>query len=547
MVAALLALLLLGIFPPATAQQVEPGSPPRFLQLPDVTLSAEDPLYLSPPPVAPWSPVQAGQPSLDRLRLSPVETPFRILPSQEPPRALPPGFSQVPPGALPPAAISLPGGPAVTPPAGGQPSLRPAPAGTPMPEPQTGEYGAEFRHVLAESTRADLRLDRNLGSWALSGDAACALADPYASFALLQLQALRPTPPWRWDLRSGASAVFSADSLFAGGLEASAGLELEGERLRFQARSEARVEYWRMKQGASGRVFQELAVYPNGEGFGLYGAARGSLLPGLGAARLEPDGLARLGVAWSAGRVALDLSAGGALLYFRERLAVYPEAQVEFRPASVLRIQAWLGPFLEAPIPLLFRAINEPSGQTGLHDQGGIAARGGLLLDLPKTGGAEITVQASDGFGYRLRDGALRWERARELQLDLQSAWTVLSGSPRRPEIAIQISGTAVLPLPAPELPLAHLLRRSLDGGLRFGFSKLPLELIMLAHWGEFPVQAEQALLTRSQSLFSGWMAALQLRGGLEQKLSWFGGVEVREPAEVRVVLGWATHTRSKQ
>jgi hypothetical protein len=235
------------------------------------------------------------------------------------------------------------------------------------------------------------------------------------------------------------------------------------------------------------------------------------------------------------------------MLYFRDHLSGYPEAQIEYRPISVLRIQAWLGPFLDAPISLLFRAINDPDDQAGFHDQGGVAARIGVLLDLPRAGGAAITVQANDGIRYRLREGALRWERAQELELDLDSSWTLLAGSARRPQIALQAGGSAALPLPVPEQPLAHLLRSSLDGGIQLGFTNLPLQLILQAHWGDFPLQAEQALLARSLSLFSGWMASALVRGGRSQRLTWFAGVEVRHPAEVRVVLGCATRTRGEQ
>jgi len=541
MVAALLAMLFLAFPEPAPAQEIEPARPPRFLRLPDVTLSAEDPLYLSPPPVAGWSLVRIGQPELDRLRLSPVETPFRILPSRGPPRSPWLAASSLPVNIVPaPPGISL-----ATP--GLTPSRRAEPASAARPaEASVGEYSTEFRHVPGESTRAELKLDRNLGSWALSADGAAMLTEPSPSFALLELQTWLPAQPWGGSLKGSGSAVFSPDALIAGGLGASGAILLEGRRLRFRADTDAQVEY-RQPDAAAGRVSQRLAVDPLGPGWGLYGSAQASLLPGPGSPRPQLDGLARFGVAWKAKRVPLELSAGGGLLYFSDRLAGYPEAQIEYRPASVLRIQAWLGPFLDAPISLLFRAVNDPGDQAGLHDQGGAAARIGLLLDLPRAGGAAITVQANDGFRYRLREGALRWEPARELELDVDSSWTLLAGSARRPQIALQAGGSAALPLPVPEQALAHLLRRSLDGGIQLDFTNLPLQLILQAHWGDFPLQAEQALLSRNLSLFSGWMASALLRGGWDKRLTWFAGVEVRQPAEARIVLGCTTRTRSGQ
>lgn len=530
MVAVLLALLLVGILARAPAQEAEQGSPPRFLQLPDITLSAEDPLYLSPPPAAGWSEALVEQPALDRLMLSPAEIPSPVLPAPELLAAL--SFVQ----------LSLPADPRVTAPGSRQPSQSLLPVGIPVRKPKTWEYGAEFRHVFAESTVAGLRLDGDLGSWTLSGDGAGTLTDASPSMALLQLQAIRPSQPWGGNLNAGATAVFCSDAFLAADLEAGAGLALEGERLRFRAQTKTRIERWRVDAGFGGWISQELAVDSSGRGFGLYGSALASLLSSP-AADLRPDGLARLGISWKGQRIPLDLSAGGGLLYYGQELAGYPEAGIELRLAPSLRIKTWLGPFLEEPIRLAFRAVNDPSNESGLHSQGGIAVKGSVLLDLPRIGGVEATVQASDGFRYRLREQALHWERARELQLDLESSWTIVPGWQRRPGITFQSGASASLPLPPPEQPLAHLICYDLDAGIGLTFPSLPLDLMIQGHWGDFPLQAEQALITRRLSLFSGWMASLLVRGGQEQKLAWFAGVEVRQPAEVRAVLGWATHT----
>ncbi len=537
MVVALVTVLFLAVLLPAPAQEIEPAGLPRFLRLPDVTLSAEDPLYLTPPPVAGWSLVRVGQPALDKLTLSPVEAPFPILPSQGPPRR-------------PSLAVSRqPGDLALAPPARSQAAsgYRLPGAAAPPADAGGGEYGAEFRHVPGESSRVELELDRDLGSWTLSGDGTGMLTGASPSFTRLQLQAQRRAQPWLWNLQGSGTAVFIPDALVAGGLGANGGLLLDFERLRFRADTDARFEYWPAVAAMAGRVSQELAVESLGPGWGLYGSAHASLLAGPGSAQIEPDGLARLGVAWKGERIPLELSAGAGLLYFEDRLAGYPEAQIEYRPASVLRIQAWLGPFLEAPISLLFRAVNDPKDETGLHDQGGIAARVGLLLDLPRAGGAAIFVRAGDGFRYQLREGALRWERSRELELDLDSSWTLVAGSAQRPQVGLQFGGSAALALPVPEQPLAHLLRSSLEGGIRLGFVRVPLELLIQAHWGDFPLESEQALLARNLNLFSGWMASALARWSPDPRLTWFAGAEVRQPAEVRVVLGCATYVRSER
>jgi hypothetical protein len=532
---ALVILLSLAVLPRAPAQGVEPaGLPPRFLRLPDVTLSAEDPLYLTPPPVAGWSLAPIGQPALDRLTLSPVEAPFPILPSRGPPSRPSLAVSGLPMAPAPPALSQAP---------------TPSPTGPVAPPAgvAAAEYGAEFRHVPGESSRAELELERGLGSWTLYGDGAGMLTAASPSFARLELQARRQVQPRLWNLRGSGTTVFTPDALVAGGTGAKGSLLLDGERIRFRADTNAQYEYWPEIAAMAGRVSQELAVEPRGPGWAIYGSAQASLLSGLGGALIQPDGLARLGVAWKGERVPLELSAGGGLLYFEDSLAGYPEAKVEYRPVSVLRIQAWLGPFLEAPISLLFRAVNDPQDKIGLHDQGGVAARLGLLLDLPRTGGAAIFVRAGDGFRYRLAYGTLRWERSRELELDLDSTWTLLAGSASRPQIALQLSGSAVMPQPVPEQLLAHLVRSSLDGGVRFGFARIPLELLIKAHWGDFPLESEQALLAGSLNLFSGWMTSALVRWSPDPRLTWFAGAEVRQPAEVRVVLGCAMYTRSER
>ena len=535
MVVALVTALFLGVLLRPPAQGVEPARSPRFLRLPDVTLSAEDPLYLTPPPTAGWSLGRVGQPVLDRLTLNPVEAPFPILLSHGPPSRPSLAVSRQP--------VDL----APTPPAGSrtQPGFQPPGTAEPPADTAGGEYNAEFRHVPGESSRAELELDRDLGSWTLSGDGAGMLTGASPSFARLQLQARRQIQPWGWNLQGSGTTVFVPDALVAGGLGADGGLLLDGKRLRFRADTNARFEYWPAISAMDGRVSQELAVEPLGPGWAPYGSAQAALVVSSGGARIQPDALARLGVAWKGDRIPLELSAGGGLLYFEDRLAGYPEARVEYRPVSVLRIQAWLGPFLEAPISLLFRAVNDPQDETGLHDQGGIAARVGLLLDLPRVGGAVIFVRAGDGFRYQLAEGSLRWERSRELELDLDSSWTLLAGSTWRPQIALQLSGSAALPLPVPEQPLAHLLRSSLEGGIRLGFAGVPLELLIQAHWGNFPLESEQALLARSLNLFSGWMASALASWSPDPRLTWFAGAEVRQPAEVRIVLGCVTYTRS--
>jgi hypothetical protein len=499
--------------------------------LPDITVSAEDPLYLSPPPAAGWSEAQVGQPALDRLLLSAAEAPSQAIPAPEPPGA--PSFVE----------ISLPAFRRVTAPGSLQPSRGPLPAEIPVRKPKTWEYGAEFRHVFAESTIAGLRLDGDLGSWTMSGDGACTLTGASPSTALLQFQALHPARPWGGELNAGATAVFASDAFLAGDLEAGAGLAREGELLRFRAQTKARIERWQADAGAGGWISQELAAETISRGLGWYGSALGSFSSPHAGADWQPDGLARLGISWKGERIPLDLSAGGALLYYGRELAGYPEAGIELRPAPGWRIKTWLGPFLEAPIRLEFRAINDPSDESGLHNQGGIEAGGSVSLDLPRIGGLGATVRACDGFRYRLREEALHWERARELQLDLQSNWTIVAGSQRRPGIAFQLGASASLPLPVPEQPLAHLLWYGLDGGIGLTFPDLPIDILVQAHWGDFPLQAEQALITRSLSLFSGWMASLLVRAGQEKRLAWFAGVEVRQPAEVRAVLGLATHT----
>jgi len=535
MVVVLVAALFLVALLRAPAQGVEPGGPSRFLRLPDVTLSAEDPLYLTPPPVAGWKLERVGQAALDRLTLNPVETPFPILPSHGPPRRLSLVGSRQPVGLAPPSPAGTRTQPGFRPP---EPAETPAAAAG-------REYSAEFRHIPGESSRAEVELDREMGSWEFSGGGAGMLTGTSPSFARLELQARRQAQPWRWNLHGSGTTVFVPDALLAGGLGAEGGLSLEGRRLRFRADTDARLEFWPQPGAMAGRIAQELAVKPIGPGWAPYGSAQAALLAGSGSAQIQPDVLARLGVSWKGDRIPLELSAGGSLLYFADRLSGYPEARVEYRPLSVLRIQAWLAPFLEAPISLLFRAVNDPGDVTGLHDQGGIAAGGGLLLDLPRVGGAVIFIRAGDGFRYQVAEGTLRWERSMELELDLDSSWTLLAGSVRRPQLALQFGGSAALPLPVPAQPLSHLVRSSLEGGIRLGFARVPLELLIQGHWGDFPLESEQALLARSLSLFSGWMASALARWSPNPRLTWFAGAEVRQPAEVRIVLGCATFTRN--
>jgi hypothetical protein len=511
---AVLALLLFLHGALTWAQEAAPG---RVLVLPDVTLSAEDPLYLAIPPAAGWTLRAPAQPDPDRRRLWAVDVPPRIRGL----RALPPLPDSAPfPGSAPRPSGAL-RDPVVIPP---QP--RPGPEATAAAARAAGEAGLRLLYRPNTTVGLDLWLERRRGAWEAAGSAAITVSEEMPSWFEARASSALERETWRGSLRAEGQGLRRPQTVgfVAGGLSA----ELQHDpapwgvhsvtNLRAEQPADAGDAWLLLSQGVSGTW--------QGERWGLH-------LSGMAIAVAADNpalrGLARAGLEW-AGRP-LTVSTGASLLASENSLRPYPEAALELRLRAPFRLQAGLGAYLEEPAPFLVRETFGGGVRPELLPAAGLTAYLAAVLDTPRSSHLGIRLQAFDGQHLLLRDELLRLEDSPLLAAAALARLAVNAGDRRRPRLVLSAEGSAGIRLPISAQAFDRPLYAGAGAGMEVGFANCPVELILQARWGEVPVDGLPALIAERQAAIG--RAALTVRYSARPRLTVDGGLELREAGEL--------------
>ncbi len=506
MIAVLLPLLLLAPGIPGGAQQASTG---RMLVLPDVTLSAEDPLYLAVPAPVGWTLGTPEQPALDRRRLWAVEVPPRVR------------FLE----ALPPLPESTPGPEYRGTGGGARVPLHPGGVegnAPPNAAAGAGEFGLQALYRSNTTAGLDLWLDRRRSPWELAASSSLTLSGELPSSFELRTAAALQRPSWRGSLKAeGAGILRSPDSGFLAG---ALSVELRRDPAPFGLQSATRLDLEQpAEEGDSWLMFsQDLAGSWRGERWGL--GAGGTAFALLGQATAL-RGLARLGLQWEAG--ALTVSAGGAVLASRNGSRLYPEGTLELRPLPSLRLLACLAAYLEPPAPFLVREVFGGAERAALLPPAGLGARLAALLESPGNGSFEVGLRAFDGERLLLRDGLLYLGTDPHLAAEVSARLALNPENRQGPSLILSAGGDGAIALPVTSQAFRQPLYGGLNAGLRLGFAKRPMELILQARWGELPPgELESSLAERRAAGYAGWQASLVLRWEARPPLAVEGGLE---------------------
>lgn len=519
MIIALLLLLSLGApLLPAEQSDAEPAS--RVQLLPDLTLSAEDPLYLEPPPPVGWPLAPLAPLPLVRLRLFAVNAPPRI--RDEPLLVLVPASAPRPSPRLAAAAFT---------------AAKPARvevAAIPEAPRSSWAAGLELAYFSPLTADAGLWAERQKGDWTLSGRGSGAFSGEQLGYASVELGGECLGRPW-----SGGWAVSGAlaprGELAAGG-SLTAALTVQGGKVRAGSHTTLFAERLPPNSTPAALGVERLSLEWQGAAWGAYGSALALLGSPLEDPELRLQGLARAGLQWR-GRV-LRLSAGAGLLYFPDGLRLYPEALAEIHPWPVLRLTAGFSPFLTEPETFLVRAVFGADSLPALPVQGGVKARLAALLDLPQGLSAGAACEARAGELQRVRGGKLELAETQEIGASADVAWRRLSGAARRPQLTLTARAAAALMLPAPEPWLEGLRDRCLEGGMHVVFSGTAAEILVKARWGDAAAAELPALLAAPDWAAAEWAASLELRWNVRPGLTLSGGAELREPLRFRALAG---------
>ena len=499
-----LVLLLLLPGAPSWAQEAPAG---RVLVLPDVTLSAEDPLYLGIPAAVGWKLDVPEQPPMDRQRLWAAEVPPRIRGL----RVLPP----LPSSAPRPTQASR----------GATPGLLPGAPGPPPdgPYPALGEAAAEagLRLLYRTGTTAgvDLWLDRRRGSWETAASSALTLSGELpSSFEVRAAASLQPAA-WRGSLQVDGAGIVRPQSagFLAGGLFA----ELRRDPAPFGMGSATRVLVEQPAEASDAWLLLSQGLTGSWEGTSWALRAGGTAYAARGASAAL-RGLARLGLEWAGS--AFTVSAGASLLASEGSLRPYPEAAVELRPFPPLSLQAGLAAYLEQPAPFLVREALGGGARPGLLPPAGWKARFAAVLDAPRTGSIGIELQAFEGERPLMRNGLLYLETDPHLAAEALARLTLNPKERLLPRLTLSAEGNAGIPLPVSAQAFRRPLYGGLGAGLQLGFAKWPAELILQARWGDISVQNLAAWLAERRA--DDWQASLAVRWEVRPPLTVEAGLQ---------------------
>jgi hypothetical protein len=496
MIAVLFLLLLLN-GTPAPAQEASAG---RLLVLPDVILSAEDPLYLAVPAALGWILAAPEQPPLDRARLWAAEVPPRIR-----------GLEALPPLSTGAMRGTLPG------------TLPAVPALERVGRPAADEVGLRLLYRTGATAGLDLWLDRRRGEWASGAGSALTLSDELPSSFELHASAALQRVAWQGSLQVEGTGILrpQASAFLAGGLQA----ELRREPAPFGLGSATRLlaEQPAETDDAWLLLSQDLDVSWHAGRWGLQ--ARGLAFA---AAAESPSlqGLARLGLEWAGS--ALTISAGASLLAGPSGFRPCPEAEVELRPWPPLSLKAGLAAYLDQPSPFVVREAFGDGGRAPLLPSEGLKASFSALLDAPGTGGIGVDLQAFDGKHPLFREGRLTIQGKPHLAAAARARLQLGPEKRPLPRLSLSAEATAGLPLPITAQAFRQPLYGGLGAGLTVGFAKWPMELILQSHWGDVPVESLGAWMAERRA--ADWLASFTVR--------W----EVRPPlaVEAGLVMGAA-------
>jgi hypothetical protein len=509
-----LVLLLLVRGAPCGAQEATAA---RELVLPDVTLSAEDPLFLAIPAAMGWALEAPEQPPPDRRRLWAAEVPPRIRALQ----ALPP-LPDSAPGGSPGSAAGLPGvQPGAVPAASGAtPGLQPGPSGAGAGAAgRASEAGLRVLYHSTTTAGIDLWLDRRWSAWETSAGSSLTFSGEIPSSLELRAAAAWQRAAWHASLQGDGAGMLRPQSsgFLAGGLSAKLrrdpapfGLELAARLLAEQPAEEG--DAWLLlSQGLAGSWQGEhWALRAGGLGFAAMGEN-----PTL-------HGLARFELEWAA--TALTISAGAALLASEAGLRPYPEGSVELRPSPTLRLQAGLAAYLEQPLPFLAREAFGGGERPALLPPAGLKARLSAMLEAPRTGSIVVGLQAFNGERLLLRDGLLYLVDDPHLSAEVLARLALNPEARRLPALTLTAGGDAGIPLPVSAQAFDRPLYGGLSAGLRIGFAKWPAELILQARRGDVPGGDLAAWLAERRA--AGWLASLAVRWEVRPPLTVEGGLE---------------------
>jgi hypothetical protein len=495
MIAVLFLLLLLN-GTPAPAQEAPAG---RLLVLPDVILSAEDPLFLAVPAAFGWILAAPAQPPLDRRRLWAAEIQPRIRDLE----ALSPSSSGTM-RATP--SSTLPGSPPA------------APAVERVGRPAADEAGLRLLYRTGATAGLDLWLDSRRGDWARSARSALTLSDKLPSSFELGASAVLQSPAWRGSLQVEGAGIQrpQASAFLAGGLEAE--LRREPAPFGLDSATSLLAEQREEADDAWLLLSQDLDASWHARHWGLQG--RGLAFAAM-AGSPSLYGLARLGLEWASS--ALTVSAGASLLAGPSGLRPCPEAALELRPWPPLSLKAGLAAYLEQPSPFLVREAFGEGGRPPLLPPSGLAARFSALLDAPGIGGIGIDLQAFDGEYPLLHDGQLEIRDNPHLAAAAHARLELGPEGRPRPRLSLSAEATAGLPLPITAKAFRQPLYVGLGAGLRVGFAKWPMELILQSHWGDVPVESLGAWLAERRA--ADWLASLTVRWEVRPPLAVEGGL----------------------
>lgn len=505
------------------AQETPADLSAKIFELPDVTVSAEDPLYLATPAAVGWQMKPIGQPPLDRVilegRIYPPQTVEVFNISLTPARGDAATFSAVrrllsDTGT---SSLALPAAPG-----------EPAGAGAPH---SLAELAADVVYVPMGALMADLEVGRRIGRAYFTSSGTFSLADELLikkqdspSYAQIGVGFMRPPEPLEWSLGVNTAAFFLPFSFPAYMLNAGSRFGSSGDRFRFLSSTSLQGESWEGGAEQAGLLIEELSLSTYGNALGFYSSATAAARAQASPPSLAAGALMSLGAQWLARFLPLRLAAGGSVLYYRDELQAYPEGELDFQLLPALALFARAGPYLEAPASFLFRAVNSWAGLPVLQEQGGFSAAAGLLLDMPDRGSARAALAAVVGDRHRVKDGVLRFEKASQADLSAEVRWRLLQ------QVTVHGHLAAGVPLPLPANPLNELVSRSLGAGLELDFSKIPLRLILEAHWGDFPADARQSLITENLKIFSGWMVSLAAVWAAHPRNGLRLGLELQQP-----------------
>ena len=517
MVAALVLLLLLPSAP-SWAQEAPAG---RVLVLPDVTLSAEDPLYLAVPAAVGWNLAAPEQPPMDRQRLWAAEVPPRIRGLVAPP---PERVTTPLPSSAPHPAGAKPGLlPGVTP--GLQRGATPVAPGPPPDGPSSASDGAAaeagLRLLYRTGTTAgfDLWLDRLRGSWETTASSAFTLSGELPSSFELKAAASLLRADWRGSLQVDGVGIVrpQAPGFLAGGLFA----ELRRDPAPFGMGSATRL--LAEQPAEAGDAWLLLSQDLTGSWRGAHWALRagGTAYAAMGVSTAL-HGLARLGLEWAGS--ALTVSAGASLLASEAGLRPYPEAAVELRPFPPLSLQAGLAAYLEQPAPFLVRETFGEGERLDLLPPAGWKARFAAVLDAPRTGGIGIALEAFEGERPLLRNGLLYLETGPHLAAEALGRLTLNPKERLLPRLTLSAEADAGIPLPISAQAFRRPLYGGLGAGLKVGFARWPAELILQARWGDIPVQGLSAWLAERRA--DDWQASLAVRWEVQPPLTVEAGLQ---------------------